>query len=88
MAEKKESSLGEIKKAVIGVVTLGITTGGGLFIANMENIFASNDEVVQEEIVSEPIKNESSKDTIVVIQKKEVPVVAKPEPPKEKEFDW
>lgn len=86
MAEK-ESSFGEIKKAVIGVITLAITTAGGLFIANMEKIFDSNDEVKQE-IVSEPIKSESSKDTIVVIKKTEVPVVAKPEPPKEKKFEW
>jgi len=86
MAEK-ESSFGEIKKAVIGVITLAITTAGGLFIANMEKIFDSNDEVKQE-IVSETLKSESSKDTIVVLKKTEVPVVAKPEPPKEKEFDW
>ena len=86
MAEK-ESSFGEIKKAVIGVITLAITTAGGSFIANMEKIFDSNDEVKQE-IVSETLKSESSKDTIVVLKKTEVPVVAKPEPPKEKEFDW
>ena len=86
MAEK-ESSFGEIKKAVIGVITLAITTAGGLFIANMEKIFDSNDEVKQE-IVSETLKSESSKDTIVVLKKTEVPVVAKPEPPKEEEFDW
>lgn len=81
----KNNSFGEIKKAIIGVVTLAITTAGGLFIANMEKIFDSDDEVKQE-VVSEPIK-ESSKDTIVVI-KKETPVVAKPEPPKKKEFEW
>lgn len=86
MAEK-ESSFGEIKKAIIGVVTLAITTAGGLLIANMEKIFDSNDEVKQE-IVSEPIKEERSKDTIVVVQKKEAPIVAKPEPPKKKEFEW
>lgn len=87
MAEK-ESSFSEIKKAIIGVVTLAITTAGGLLIANMEKIFDSDDEVKQE-VVSEPIKKESSKDTIVVVQKKEVPVVAKPEPPKKKkEFEW
>jgi len=84
----KENSFGEIKKAIIGVVTLAITTAGGLFIANMERIFDSDDEVKQE-VVSDPfVEKESSKDTIVVIQKKEVPVVAKPEPPKKKEFEW
>ena len=83
----KDNSFGEIKKAIIGVVTLAITTAGGLFIANMEKIFDSNDEVVQE-VVTEPIK-ESSKDTIIVIKHKETPVVAKPESPKtEKEYKW
>ena len=85
MAEK-ESSFGEIKKAVIGVITLAITTAGGLMIANMEKIFDNEDP--KQEVVSEPIKSESSKDTIVVVKKTEVPVVAKPEPPKEKEYNW
>ena len=85
MAEK-ESSFGEIKKAVIGVVTLAITTAGGLLIANMEKIFDNEDP--KQEIVSDEIKSESSKDTIVVVKKTEVPVVAKPEPPKEKEYNW
>ena len=87
MAEKKESSLGEIKKAVIGVVTLGITTGGGLFIANMEKIFEGKEEVKVEQVV-DPVA-ETQKDTIVVINKiKEPQVVAKPEAPQEKEFNW
>jgi hypothetical protein len=86
MAEK-DNSFGEIKKAIIGVITLAITTAGGLFIANMEKIFDGDDEVKQE-IVSPEIKTESSKDTIVVVQKKETPVVAKPEPQEKKEFDW
>ena len=87
MAEKKESSLGEIKKAVIGVVTLGITTGGGLFIANMEKIFEGKEEVKVEQVV-DPVA-ETQKDTIVVINKiKEPQVVAKPEAPVEKEFNW
>jgi len=83
----KNNSFGEIKKAIIGVVTLAITTAGGLFIANMEKIFDSDDEVKQE-VVSDPFEQkESSKDTIVVI-KKETPVVAKPEPQEKKEFEW
>ena len=87
MAEK-ESSFGEIKKAVIGVITLAITTAGGLFIANMEKIFDGNDEVKQE-IVTEPIKTESSKDTIVVIKKEKTENVANSQPSKEKkEFEW
>ena len=83
----KENSFGEIKKAIIGVVTLAITTTGGLFIANMEKIIGG-DEDVKQEIVSDPFEQkESSKDTIVVI-KKETPVVAKPEPQEKKEFEW
>lgn len=88
MAEK-ESSFGEIKKAVIGVVTLLITTAGGLIVANMEKIFNSNEEVIVETV--NPEQNQSVKDTIVVITqpKKETPVVAKPESPiKKKEYDW
>lgn len=87
MAEK-ESSFGEIKKAVIGVITLAITTAGGLFIANMEKIFEGDDEVKQE-VVTEPIKTESSKDTIVVIKKEKTENVANSQPSKEKkEFEW
>ena len=83
----KENSFGEIKKAIIGVVTLAITTAGGLFIANMEKIIGG-DEDVKQEIVSDPFEQkESSKDTIVVI-KKETPVVAKAEPQEKKEFEW
>jgi len=85
----KQSSFTEIKKAIIGVVTLAITTAGGLFIANMENIFKSEDK---KEIVTEPAEPSAIKDTIVVIsqQKKEPQVVAKPEAPvkKEKEYEW
>ena len=87
MAEK-ESSFGEIKKAVIGVITLAITTAGGLFIANMEKIFEGDDEVKQE-VVSSEVKEESSKDTIVVIQKEKTENVANSQPSKEKkEFEW
>lgn len=87
MAEK-ESSFGEIKKAVIGVITLAITTAGGLFIANMEKIFDGDDEVKQE-VVSSELNQESSKDTIVVIQKKKTENVANSQPSKEKkEFEW
>jgi len=87
MAEK-ESSFGEIKKAVIGVITLAITTAGGLFIANMEKIFDGDDEVKQE-VVTEPIKTESSKDTIVVIKKEKTENVANSQPSEEKkEFEW
>jgi hypothetical protein len=83
----KSSTFGEIKKAIIGVVTLAITTAGGLFIANMEKFIGGDDDVKQE-VVSEPIKL-SSKDTIVVIQKKEPEIVAKPQAPvKQEKYEW
>lgn len=88
MAEK-DNSFGEIKKAIIGVVTLAITTAGGLFIANMEKIIEGDED--KKEIVSDIIKPENSKDTIVVIQqqKKKAENVANSQPPKEKkEFEW
>ena len=87
MAEK-ESSFGEIKKAVIGVITLAITTAGGLFIANMENFIGGNEDVKQE-VVSSELNQESSKDTIVVIEKKKTENVANSQPSSEKkEFEW
>lgn len=80
----------QIKNQIITTVGVIITAAGGLVVTNMEAIFGvqSEPEVVEiKNDVSIPVK-ESSKDTIVVIQKKETPVVAKPEPPKKKEFDW
>ena len=92
MAEK-ESSFGEIKKAVVGVVALGITTSGGLLIANMENIIGGEDPVVQEQKIEQ--ENQSTKDTIIVIQqqkqlnpKEKEQDVVNPAPPEKKEFDW
>lgn len=77
MAEKN-SSFGEIKKAIIGVVTLAITTAGGLFIANMES-FIKPEKEKKEIVVPVP---QTSKDTIIVIQqqKKKAQDVANPKP--------
>lgn len=75
MAEKN-SSFGEIKKAVIGVLTLAITTAGGLFIANMESFIKPKKEIVA------PVP-QTSKDTIIVIQqqkKEKAQDVANPKP--------
>lgn len=80
----------QIKNQIITTVGVIITAAGGLVVTNMEAIFGvqSEPEVVEIKNDVPTPKKESSKDTIVVIQKKETPVVAKPEPPKEKEFDW
>lgn len=88
MEEKKETGFfGQIKNQIITTVGVIITAAGGLVVTNMEAIFGVQSEPEAVEIKNE-VPKESSKDTIVVIQKKETPVVAKPEPPKEKEFDW
>jgi hypothetical protein len=88
MKEKKETGFfGQIKNQIITTVGVIITAAGGLVVTNMEAIFGVQSEPEVVEIKNE-VPKESSKDTIVVIQKKETPVLAKPEPPKEKEFDW
>ena len=88
MGEKKETGFfGQIKNQIITTVGVIITAAGGLVVTNMEAIFGVQSEPDVVEIKNE-VPKESSKDTIVVIQKKETPVVAKPEPPKKKEFDW
>lgn len=79
----------ELKNAVIGVLTLAITTLGGVYINRLVNVVDKPDKV---EAVPKktPV---SKKDTIVVIQKvtpkkKAQPVeVAKPIK-KKKEFEW
>jgi len=88
MKEKKETGFfGQIKNQIITTVGVIITAAGGLVVTNMEAIFGVQSEPDKVEIKNE-VPKVSSKDTIVVIQQKETPVVAKPEPPKKKEFDW
>lgn len=96
MAEK-ESSMSEVKKAIIGVITLAITTAGGLLVANMEKIIGGEEDkpAVKTEQVA-PLKQdiiinipEQKKDTIV----KKVyvkPIVKKTQTEKRKEegLDW
>ena len=82
----------DIKKAIIGVLTLAITTGGGLLI---KNLFEGDKEEVVTEEVTEPAPTnviinipEQKKDTVV---KK---VYVKPKPKKtetekrKEELDW
>ena len=83
----------DIKKAIIGVITLAITTGGGLIIKNLfesdkeeETVKVKTEEVAQPNItINIP---EQKKDTIV---KK---VYVKPKPKKtetekrKEELDW
>ena len=80
----------EVKKAIIGVITLAITTAGGLLI----NKFVGGDEEEKSEMVTPTQSNviinlpEQKKDT--VIKKVYVkPVVKKTETEKRKEeIDW
>jgi len=91
MAKEKEGFFSQIKNQVITTIGIIITAGGGLVVTNMEAIFGIQSEPEKVEIVNDvptPVR-ESSKDTIVVIQKNQEPVVAKPAlVKKKKEFDW
>lgn len=88
MSEESQGGFfSQIKNQIITTVGVIITAAGGLVVTNMEAIFGVQSEPDVVEIKNE-VPKESSKDTIVVIQKKETPVVAKPEPPKKKEFEW
>jgi len=88
MSEESQGGFfSQIKNQIITTVGVIITAAGGLVVTNMEAIFGVQSEPEAVEIQNE-VPKESSKDTIVVIQKKETPVVAKPEPRKKKEFDW
>lgn len=82
----------DIKKAIIGVLTLAITTGGGLLI---KNLFEGDEEEVVTEEVAQPAPTnviinipEQKKDTVV----KKVYVKPKPKlsetEKRKKKIDW
>ena len=82
----------DIKKAIIGVLTLAITTGGGLLI---KNLFEGDEEEVVTEEVAQPTPTnviinipEQKKDTVV----KKVYVKPKPKlsetEKRKKKIDW
>lgn len=82
----------DIKKAIIGVLTLAITTGGGLLIKSLFE--GDKEEVVKEEVTTPTPTNviinipEQKKDTIV----KKVYVKPKPKlsetEKRKKKIDW
>jgi len=82
----------DIKKAIIGVVTLAITTGGGLLI---KNLFEGDKEEVVTEEVAEPAPTnviinipEQKKDTVVKkVYVKPKPKLSETEKRKQK-IDW
>lgn len=89
MSEESQGGFfSQIKNQIITTVGVIITAAGGLVVTNMEAIFGVQSEPDKVEIKNE-VPKESSKDTIVVIQKQKEPVVAKPAPSKvKKEFEW
>lgn len=80
----------EIKNAIIGVITLGITTAGGLLI---NKFIGGEEEKVEDSPSPTPIviqmpEQQVKKDTVVVIKEKKARPVEVVKPKKEKEFDW
>ena len=86
--------MNDIKKAIIGVITLAITTGGGLLIKSLFE--GDKEEVVKEEVTTPAPTNviinipqqEVKKDTVV----KKVFIKAKPKlsetEKRKKKIDW
>ena len=89
-----QDKMDDIKKAVLGVLTLAITTGGGLLIKNLFE--GDKEEVVKEEVTTPAPTNviinipqqEVKKDTVV----KKVYVKPKPKlsetEKRKKKIDW
>lgn len=84
---EKESTVGEIKKAIIGVIVLAITTAGGVlinkFIGGSEE--KSEPSVEQPQVVINLPEQKVEKDTVVKVVKVKPPV-KKVE--KEEVIDW
>ena len=84
---EKESTFGEIKKAIIGVIVLAITTAGGVlinkFIGGSEE--KSEPSVEQPQVVINLPEQKVEKDTVVKVVKVKTPV-KKVE--KEEAIDW
>ena len=82
----------DIKKAIIGIITLAITTGGGLLIKNLfegeeETVVEKTTETAPQVIINIP-QQEVKKDTVV----KKVYVKPKPKlsetEKRKKKIDW
>lgn len=89
---KTENGFDEIKKAIIGVVVLAITTAGGVLI----NKFIGGDEEEKTEIITpaQPTvvvnipQQEVKKDTVVKIVKQKVQPKETETEKRKKELDW
>lgn len=96
MAEENEGGFfQQIKNQIIAGVGVVVTAAGGLIVSNMEAIFSPEIEVVE----TVESANESTTDTLVVIQKEQPKVIVKEVEKKvspkktetekrKEEFDW
>lgn len=92
--ENKGGFLSEIKNQVLATIGVIITAAGGIAVSNMEALFSPSEDEPAVETVEQAAK-ESSKDTLVVIQKEQPKVIVKEVKPKKtatekrkEEFDW
>ena len=92
--ENKGGFLSEIKNQVLATIGVIITAAGGIAVSNMEALLSpSEDEPAVESV--EQVAKESTKDTLIVIQKEQPKVIVKKAKPKKtatekrkEEFDW
>jgi hypothetical protein len=92
--ENKGGFLSEIKNQVLATIGVIITAAGGIAVSNMEALFSPSEDEPAVESVEQAAK-ESTKDTLVVIQKEQPKVIVKEVKPKKtatekrkEEFDW
>lgn len=92
--ENKGGFLSEIKNQVLATIGVIITAAGGIAVSNMEALFSPSEDEPAVESVEQAAK-ESTKDTLVVIQKQQPKVIVKEVKPKKtvtekrkEEFDW
>lgn len=83
--EEKTNVLEEFKKQIVATVGIIITAAGGLFVANMENIFTPEEDAPPPPSMEQTITIPPSvvKDTLVITKT----VIQKPKK-EEREIDW
>jgi len=92
--ENKGGFLSEIKNQILATIGVIITAAGGIAVSNMEALFNPSEEDPAIENVEEATK-ESTKDTLIVIQREQPKIIVKEAKPKKtatekrkEEFDW
>ena len=93
MSEQKEGFFSQIKNQLVATIGIIITAAGGLFVANMENLFSPSEkiEVVQPMMEQSITIPEGVKDTVVISKTIVVPPKkekSETEKRKEKGLDW